>query len=72
MESRFTRDYIPLRKYNAKPVKLKMEARYKMVTLTITTRVIIDEDMLGKVPKLKYVDHDITYTTKFLKISPNK
>jgi hypothetical protein len=27
--------------------------------------VVVVEDMLGKVPKLKYADHDITDTKKF-------
>jgi len=31
--------------------------------------VVAVEDMLGKMPKLNYVDHDITYTTKFLEFS---
>jgi len=31
--------------------------------------VVAVEDMLGKVPKLKYADHDIIDTTKFPKFS---
>jgi hypothetical protein len=30
--------------------------------------VVVVEDMLGKVPKLKYVDQDVTDTTKFLEL----
>jgi hypothetical protein len=64
LELRFTRDYIPLRKDDAKPMTLKKDTKYPLVTPDIPYGVIIDEDMLGKVPQLKYVDQNITNITK--------
>jgi hypothetical protein len=58
-----------LRKDDAKSVTLKKDAKYPLVILEILYGVIIDEDMLGKVLQLKYVDHDITDTMKFLKLA---
>jgi len=42
-----------------------------LVTPDIPEGVIIDKDMLGKVPQLYYVDHEITYTYKFPKLAPH-
>jgi muconolactone delta-isomerase len=41
-----------------------------LVTPYILEELIIDEDILGKVPQLKFVDHDITDLAKFPKIVP--
>jgi hypothetical protein len=71
-EQRFTRDYIPLRKDDAKPVTLTKDAKYPLVTPNIPNQVIIDEDILGKVPHIKYVDHDITYIAKFHKLASSE
>jgi hypothetical protein len=51
---------------------LKKGAKYPLVMPGIPDGVIINEDMLGKVPQLKYVDHNITYTTKFPELAPSK
>jgi hypothetical protein len=49
---------------------LKKDAKYPLVMPDIPYGVIIDEDMLCKVPQFKYANHDITYTTKFLELTP--
>jgi hypothetical protein len=36
----------------------------------IPNTVIIDEDMLGRVSQLRYVDHNIIDTMKFLELMP--
>jgi hypothetical protein len=59
-EPRFPHDYIPPRKDDAPLVTLPKAPDYTLVTPDIPEEVIIDEDMLGKVPQLKYADHDIT------------
>jgi hypothetical protein len=41
------------------------------VTPDILEGVIIDEDMLGNVPQLKYENHDITNTMKFSELAPH-
>jgi hypothetical protein len=71
-EPRFTRDHIPLRKDDVKPVTLKKNVKYLLVTPNIPYGIIIDEDMLGKLSQLKYTDHDITNTMKFLELVPSK
>jgi hypothetical protein len=48
---------------------LKKDANYPLVTPDILDGVIIDEDMLGKVSHLKYENHDIRDTTKFLELA---
>jgi hypothetical protein len=68
-EPRFTRDYILPRKDDAIPVTLKKDVKYPLVMLEIPYEVMIDEDMLGKVLQLKYADHDITDTMKFLELT---
>jgi hypothetical protein len=69
---KFPHDYIPLRKDDAPPVTLQRNPDYRMVTPDILEEVIIDEDMLGKVPQLKYVDHDITDVVKFPELVPHE
>jgi hypothetical protein len=64
-ESMFPRDYVLPRKDDVKPINLIKDAKYNLVTPEILVGVIIDEDMLGKVSQLKYVNHNITYTKKF-------
>jgi hypothetical protein len=44
---------------------------HTLVTPNIPEGVIIDEDMLGKVPQLRYADHDITDTEKFPELVPH-
>jgi hypothetical protein len=39
------------------------DAKYPLVTPEILDGIIIDEDMLGKVPKLEYADQNIIDTT---------
>jgi hypothetical protein len=59
-ESGFPCDYIPPRKDDTPPVTLQKNPYYMLVTPYIPYEIIIDEDMLGKVPQLKYEYHDIT------------
>jgi hypothetical protein len=47
---RFTRYYISPRKDDTEPMTLKKDAKYPLVMPDIPNGVIIDEDMLGKVP----------------------
>jgi len=42
------------------------------VMTDISYGVIIDQDMLGKVSQLKYVNHDITDISKFLELALGK
>jgi hypothetical protein len=69
-EPRFPHDYIPPRKDDAPPVTLQKNPDYMLVTPDIPEEVIIDEDMLGKVPQLKYAYHDITDVVKFPELAP--
>jgi hypothetical protein len=72
LEPRFPREDISPREDDAKLVTLKKDSKYRLVTFDISFKVIIDEDMLGKVSQLKYADHDITYTMKFLELAWRK
>jgi hypothetical protein len=45
--------------------KRKSPSAMKITLSHLPDVVVIVEDMLGKVPKIKYVYHDITDTTKF-------
>jgi hypothetical protein len=69
---RFPCDYILSRKHDAPPVTLQETPYYMLVTPNILEEVIIDEDILGKVPQLKYVDHEITNVAKFPELAPHK
>jgi hypothetical protein len=71
-EPRFPPDYIPPRKDDAPPVTLQKTPDYTLVTLDIPEEVIIDEDMLGKVPQLKYAYHDIIDVVKFPELAPHE
>jgi hypothetical protein len=71
-EMSFPRDYIPPRKDDAPPVTLQKNPDYRLVTPDILEEVIIDKDMLGKVPQLKYADHDITDVAKFPELVPHE
>jgi hypothetical protein len=53
-------------------VHLQKEARYPLVEPPIPEGIIIEGDMLGMIPALKYVDHDITDENKFLELVPSK
>jgi hypothetical protein len=61
----FPRDYIPPRKDTTKPINLSKDTKYELVEPEIPPGVIMEEDMLGLIPNLKYVDHDITMRRNF-------
>jgi hypothetical protein len=42
-----------------------------MFTLVIPPGVTVDEDMLGAIGNLRYVDHDLADLKKFLEIAPH-
>ena len=67
----FPRDYIPSRKPSAKQVHLQKKARYPLVEPPIPEGVIVEGDMLGMIPALKYVDHEIKDEKKFPELVPN-
>jgi hypothetical protein len=68
---RFPHDYIPPRKDDAPPMTLPKNVNHTLVTPKKLKGVIIDEDILGKVPKLRYVYHDIKDTMKFVELVPH-
>jgi hypothetical protein len=68
----FPKDYLSPRKPSTKSVRLQKEAKYKLVEPKIPLGVIINEDMLGTVGSLRYVDHDITDMKKFPDLAPEK
>ena len=56
----FPRYYILPRNDTKKPINLLKDAKYDLVEPKILAGVIVEEDLLGLIPSLKYVDHDIT------------
>jgi hypothetical protein len=72
LELRFPHDYIPPRKDEGPPLTLQNTPDYTLVMPDIPEEVMIDEDMLGKVPQLKYVEHDITDVAKFPELAPHE
>jgi hypothetical protein len=69
----FPRDYIPPRKR----YKQSQSTCQKMLSTSLWSQeippgVIVEEDMLGLIPSLKYADHDITDEKKFLELAPSK
>jgi hypothetical protein len=66
----FPRDYIPSRKPSTKQVHLQKDAKYFLWSHLIPEGVIVEGDMLGLIPTLKYVDHDITDEKKFPELVP--
>ena len=71
METRFPHDYIPPRKDDAPLMTLSKNDNHTLVMPGIPEGVIIDEDMLGKVPQIRYEDHEMTETKKFPKLAPH-
>jgi hypothetical protein len=66
----FPRDYIPPRKPPI-PEGVKY-VKYPLVESPIPEGVIVEGDMLGLIPTLKYVEHEIIEENKFPKLVPNK
>jgi hypothetical protein len=58
-QENFHRDYIPLRKDNVPQFKVPKDKKYPLATPTIPPSVSIEEDMIGNISTLKFVDHDI-------------
>jgi hypothetical protein len=61
----FHNDYLPSRKYDAPPITVPLNAKYPLPKAPVLNGISSDEDMLGKVANLKFMDHDITDTHKF-------
>jgi hypothetical protein len=61
----FHRDYLPPRRDDTPPVNVPVNAKYPLPITPVLNDVSSDEDMLGKVANLKFMDHDITDTHKF-------
>jgi hypothetical protein len=68
--TKFPRYYIPPKKYKTNPINLSKYSKCKLVEMEIPPGVIVEEDMLGLIPSLKYEDHDITDEKKFLELAP--
>jgi hypothetical protein len=64
LDARLPCDYIPPRKYDSPPVTVPKNVNQILVMPNIPEEVMIDEDMLGKVPQLRYAYHDITNMEK--------
>jgi hypothetical protein len=61
----FHRDYLPPRKDDTPPINVPVNAKYPLSIAPVPVGVSSDEDMLGKISNLKFMDHDITDTQKF-------
>ena len=62
---------LPLKK-TARKVRLPQNARYPMLSAPILKGVIKEGDMLGKIPRMKYSDHDLSDRNKFPDLAPEQ
>jgi hypothetical protein len=53
-------------------VKLQKEGKYELMEPEIPPDVIVEADMLGTVPNLKFEDHELSYQKKFLELALRK
>jgi hypothetical protein len=65
----FHRDYFPLRNDDAPSVILPVNAKYPLPIKSVPNVVNQYKDMLDKVANLKFMDHDIIDTQKFLELA---
>jgi hypothetical protein len=56
---------VPPMKLTTNQIKLPKEPKYELLKPEIPLGVIIEEDMLGAVGNLKFVDHDLENVKKF-------
>jgi hypothetical protein len=68
----FPRDYILPVKDTINPINLSKYTKYELVEPEILDGVIVEEDMLGLIPRLKYAYHDIIDEKKFLELASSK
>jgi hypothetical protein len=68
----FHRDYLPPRVDYAPQINLPSNAKYPVSVAPILVGVRSNEDMLGKISNLKFMDHDIMDTKKFLGLSRDR
>jgi hypothetical protein len=61
----FHRDYLPPWRDDTPPVNVPVNAKYPLPIAPVPNEVSSDEDMLGKVANLKFMDHDIIDSQKF-------
>jgi hypothetical protein len=54
------------------PITVPMNAKYPLPIAPVPKGVRKDEDMLGKVANLKFMDHDITDTQKFPELAKDQ
>jgi hypothetical protein len=66
------KDYIPPRKSSTNLVNLQKEEKYDLVEPEIPPGVIVEGDMLGAIPSLKFTDHDLSDEKKFPDLAPRK
>jgi hypothetical protein len=64
-QQEFHRDYLPPREDDAPQINLPANAKYPVSVAPVPAGVSSDEDMLGKISNLKFMDHDIMDTQKF-------
>lgn len=57
--------YVPLRKEGASNLKLQKKPKYTIVMSDIPLGVEIQGNLLGKISRMKYDDHDLADTKKF-------
>jgi hypothetical protein len=68
----FLKDYVPPRNPSTKQFKLPKKLKYEIFEPKIPVGVIIEENMLGVVGNLKFVDHKLAYIKKFLELALDK
>jgi hypothetical protein len=68
----FHRDYLPPRKYDTPPIYVLVNSKYPLPIAPIPTDVSSDEDMLGKVANLKFMDHDINDSNKLPELAKDQ
>jgi hypothetical protein len=56
----FHRDYLPPRMDNAPHIHIPTNGKYPLPKMLVPPGVRMEEDMLGKIASLKFMDHDIT------------
>jgi hypothetical protein len=66
--TKFHRDYLPPRADDAPQINLPANAKYPMPVAPVLVGVSSDEDMLRNISNLKFMDHDIMDTQKFLEL----
>jgi hypothetical protein len=71
-QTNFLKGYIPPRKLSTKPVNLQKEVKYDLLEPKVLPGVITEGDMLGAIPSLKFIYHNLLKKKKFLDLSQRK